>query len=297
MSEKPHVPCVLAVLCALFSACSSDDDDTDAGAPAPMFEAEFVASDVDRFYAFSENGGGATFGVSDDAAADDNVAELLFHGDAALGPDDSLSPAYATEIGTNEAFSYGEYRARVQLAECASNEELVNGVFTYFNDGDDHDGDGLIDNSELDIEILCSDPSILSLTIWSEYTSDEDGGNVHVTREIDTKTGDYWDTLNYTTDLGSGNSPDFLLEGFPSSGAFYEMGFDWRAESVRYFLVFGGEEVTLWEFADPAYIPSLPAYFLFNIWHSSDWWNDEGEGDFPANDAAMRVDWLRYWAH
>jgi hypothetical protein len=285
-------------------ADSDSDGDTDADTDTdsdtetdPTFEVEFVASDADRFYGYSENGGGFAFGVANGDAADGNVTELLFHGDGSLGPDDSLSPAYATEIGTNVGtFSYGEYRARLQLASCAPNEELVNGVFTYFNDGEDHDSDGLTDNSEIDIEILCSDPSIISLTIWTEYVSDADGENMHVSRAIDTATGDYSDTLNYTTDLGSGNNPDLLLDGFPSAAAFYEMGFDWSADSVRYFIVFGGEEVTLWEYDDPTKIPSLPAPFLFNVWHSSDWWDEAGEGDYPANDAVMRIDWFRYWA-
>ena len=307
-AKASTVLAVLAVSSVLLCSCSGDDGDSgdagttdsdaaaDAGA-APDFEAQFVASDADRFYAFSENGGGVTFGADDDLAEDGNVAEILFHGDPSLGPDDALSPGYATEIGTDEAFSYGEFRARVQLARCAAGEELVNGVFTYFNDGGDHDGDGLTDNSEIDIEILCSDPSMISLTIWTEYDSDADGGNVHVTREIDAATGDYWDSLNYTTDLGGGNDPGLVLAGFPDPDAFYEMGFDWAPDSVRYFIVFGGEEITLWTWDDPAYIPSLPAPFLFNVWHSADWWNDEAPADYPANDAAMRADWLRYWAH
>jgi len=272
------------------------DAGADAGTP-PTFEAQFVASDSDRFYAFSANGGTVTFGAAHGSAEDGNVVELRFHGDPALGPDDGLSPANATEIGTNlEDFWYGEYRTRVQLAACAENEELVNGIFTYFNDGSDHDDDGLTDNSEIDIEILCSDPSIVSLTIWTEYDSDAQGENVHVSRAIDTATGDYWDTLNYTIDLGSGNDAGLLLDGFPEAGAFYEMGFDWEPDSVRYFLVFGGEEITLWTWEDPAYIPSLPAPFLFNVWHSSDWWNGASEADYPANDAVMRVDWLHYRA-
>jgi hypothetical protein len=183
----------------------------------------------------------------------------------------------------------------VQLARCDGNEELVNGIFTYFNDSKDHDGDGLIDNSEIDIEILCSDPSIISLTIWSEYTSDSAGQNQHVSRTIRTKTGDFEDTLNYETVLGTGNNPAFKQSGFPDPEAFYEMGFDWRADSLRYFMVLGGKEVTLWTFADAKYIPSLAAPFLFNVWHSDDWWSSTATADYPMADAVMRVDWLRYW--
>ena len=261
--------------------------------PPPTFSVDFVVADRSRFYSRADNGGSVSFGAANPSAADNAVAELIFKGNAALGPADKLTPDFATEIGTNQTFGYGTFRTRVQLAKCASSEELVNGVFTYFNDGKDHDGDGLIDNSEIDIEILCSDPSIISLTIWSVYTSDT--AKQGVSRVIHTKTGAYEDTLNDTTSLGSGTSPAFKLAGFPDPSAFYEMGFEWHATSLRYFIVVGGNEITLWTYTDAKYIPSLPAAFLFNVWHSTDWWNSQGTADYPANDAIMRVDWFRYW--
>jgi beta-glucanase (GH16 family) len=265
---------------------------TEAGT-LPTFSVDFTTADKSRFYSRADNGGSATFGAANANAADNAVAELIFKGSAALGPSDKLSPDFATEIGTNQAFGYGTFRTRVQLAKCASSEELVNGVFTYFNDGKDHDGDGLIDNSEIDIEILCSDPSIISLTIWSEYTSDT--AKQGVSRVIHTKTGTYEDSLNDSTSIGSGTLPAFKLAGFPDPSAFYEMGFEWHASSLRYFIVVGGNEITLWTYTDAKYIPSLPAAFLFNVWHSNDWWNSQGTADYPASDAVMRVDWFRYW--
>jgi hypothetical protein len=268
----------------------------DGVAAPPTFAAEMIASDRSRFFSRSDNGGAVGFGLANANAADNAVAELYFHGDPALGPSDKLSPDYATEIGTDDGtFRYGTYRTRVQLARCAANEELVNGIFTYFNDGKDHDGDGLVDNSEIDIEILCSDPSIISLTVWTEYTSDAAGKNRHVSRMIRTKTGDYEDTRDYDTVIGNGSNPDFKQPGFPDPEAFYEMGFEWHAGSIRYFMVLGGKEVTLWTLADAKDIPTLAAPFLFNVWHSEDWWNSKGAADYPASDAVMRVDWFRYW--
>jgi beta-glucanase (GH16 family) len=264
----------------------------DAGMP-PTFSVDFSAADKSRFYSRADNGGSATFGVVNANAADNAVAELAFKGDAALGPGDKLSPDFATEIGTNQSFGYGTFRTRVQLAQCSSSEELVNGIFTFFNDGKDHDGDGLIDNSEIDIEILCSDPSIISLTIWSEYTSDT--AKQGVSRVIHTKSGAYEDSLNDTSSLGGGTLSAFKLTGFPDPNAFYEMGFEWHATSLRYFIVVGGNEITLWTYTDAKYIPSLPAAFLFNVWHSNDWWNAKGTADYPANNAVMRLDWFRYW--
>jgi beta-glucanase (GH16 family) len=275
---------------------SSGGADTGGGTEAgtsPTFSVDFIAADKSRFYSRADNGGSVTFAAANPSATDNAVAELVFKGSAALGPGDKLTPDFATEIGTNQTFGYGTFRTRVQLAQCASSEELVNGIFTFFNDGKDHDGDGLIDNSEIDIEILCSDPSIISLTIWSEYTSDT--AKQGVSRVIRTKTGAYEDSLNDSTSLGGGTLPAFKLTGFPDANAFYELGFEWHATSLRYFIVVGGNEITLWTYTDAKYIPSLPAAFLFNVWHSNDWWNNQGTADYPANDAVMRLDWFRYW--
>jgi len=260
---------------------------------APTFSLDFTTADKSRVYSRADNGGSATLGITNASATDNAVAELIFKGNAALGPNDKLTPDFATEVGTNQTFGYGTFRTRVQLAKCAATEELVNGVFTFFNDGKDHDGDGLIDNSEIDIEILCSDPSIISLTIWSEYSSDT--AKQGVSRVIHTKTGAYEDSLNDTTPLGSGTLAAFKLPGFPDPNAFYEMGFEWHATSLRYFIVVGGAEITLWTYTNPKYIPSLPAAFLFNVWHSTDWWDSKGTADYPAADAVMRVDWFKYW--
>lgn len=262
-------------------------------AAAPTFAVEMTKADQARFYGRASNGGSYVFGAAHASAADNNVAELVFKGNAALGPSDKLTPEFATEIGTNDgSFSFGTYRTRVQLARCTSSEELVNGIFTYFNDGKDHDGDGMIDNSEIDIEILCSDPSIISLTIWSEYSSD--AAKRSVSRVIHTQTGAYEDTTN-DQQTGQGSKPEFKVAGFPDPNAFYDMGFEWHADRIRYFMVLNGAEVTLWTFSDAKYIPTLPAAFLFNVWHSTDWWSSRGTADYPASDATMRVDWFRYW--
>ena len=116
-----------------------------------------------------------------------------------------------------------------------------------------------------------------------------------MTRVIRTATGDWEDSLNYTQPLGNGDRGELKHPGFPDPNAFYEMGLEWHATSLRYFFVFDQQEVTLWQYQDAAYIPTLQAPFLHNVWHSTDWWNGSGTADYPANDAIMRVDWLRYW--
>src|SRR5262249_30931997 len=158
-----------------------------------------------------------------DANAVDGIAGVLtFPGSMTFGPNDHAGPAFATEIESKMAtFQYGMYRARVRLAACAASEEVVNGDFTYFNDGTDHDGDGVIDNSEIDIEVLCGTPSVLSLTVWTEYTSDTSFKKW--TRAVDLKTGEYFESTaaNQFGVTKKGTDPQFVHPSFDGAKNYY----------------------------------------------------------------------------
>ncbi|HWE30874.1 MAG TPA: glycoside hydrolase family 16 protein, partial [Polyangia bacterium] len=266
---------------------------------APTWSTQFVAADASLFTTQDTATSQITFGLASANAVDQLAGQLVFPGSTTFGPTDHAGTDFATEIDAKATnFQYGQYRSRVRLAACASTEDVVNGNFTYFNDGTDHDGDGLIDNSEIDIEILCGTPSVLSLTIWSEYT--DDNGNFRKwTRAVDLATGSYQEsTADNIYDLGpSVSDPDFLYPGFFDPNAFYEMGFEWHADSIRYFIVLNNKEVTLWNFTNQALIPKLPTQWLFNVWHpATHWFGNGGAANYPANDATMQIDWARYWA-
>jgi hypothetical protein len=263
----------------------------DAG--APTYETQFTSGD--GFTYRSQPKGSVRFGADDAAGEDQKVVTLLFPGDPALGTGDGAGPANASEIDASRKFSFGTYRTRVKLARCSATEELVNGIFTYFNDGADHNGDGIVDNSEIDIEILCSNPAKISLTVWSQYSSDTKF--IKLTRVIDTATGDYSESPN-DHEYGlvpKGHDDAYRIPGFPKADSFYEMGFEWHPTRIRYFIVLDGTELTLWNFDDAAHVPQLDAPFLFNLWHAPmDWWTGAA-ADYPAADATMSVDWFRYW--
>jgi beta-glucanase (GH16 family) len=272
---------------------SAGSSSIDAGLGEPTYETQFVSAD--GFSSRSQPNGSIRFGEDDPGAEDGKAVALLFPGDAALGTGDGAGPANASEIDATRKFSFGTYRTRVKLGRCSATEELVNGVFTYFNDGTDHNGDQIVDNSEIDIEILCSNPAKISLTIWSQYSSDTQF--IKLTRVVDTATGNYSESPNdheYGL-VAKGHDDAFRHPGFPAADTFYEMGFEWHADRIRYFIVLDGAEVTLWDLQDAAHVPELEAPFLFNLWHAPmDWWTG-ASADYPAADATMSVDWFRYW--
>ena len=256
------------------------------------------ASDEGRWDVIQRGNGRVSFGVADARAADGLVATLLFAGDPSLGSADRVGPAFATEIDTKQRFLYGKFRARLQLAACGPEEEVVNGFFTYFNDGSDANGNGLRDNAEIDVEILCGMPSVISLSTWTDYQAQPERF-LKWTRSVDLATGEYFESPSdheYGQVL-KGIRPEFRHPTFPEPETFYEIGFEWRADRLRFFIVIDGGELTLWDYADTRYIPKRPAAWLFNVWHPrTHWFGGGGDADYPSRDAVMRIDWARYWA-
>ena len=234
------------------------------------------------------------------AARDGRVVELRYPGDPALGPGDRVGPVrWPVELRTVRPLHYGDYRLSVEPARCAANEELVNGIFVYANDGQDHDGNGIVDNAEIDVEILCSAPHLYWMTVWTDYQPGPHGARFQKqTRLVNLQTGRYRETPlgkegTYQTEP-AGTLPEAVLPTFPESGRFYELGFEWRPDAIRYFIVNGEQEVTLWTLARPGRIPQHPARFMLNVWHSRRHWLGGTEADYPAQDSVMRVDWFRY---
>ena len=261
---------------------------------AATLAVEFTAADADAFYELPRDGT-ITFGAESGAA---DVVRLVLPGVPDQGPDYHVSPAWAVEIGTSDPVHFGTYRTRVSLAACAATEEVVSGIFVYQNGGDGN-ANGIVDNTEIDYEILCGEPHYLWLTVWTDY---DEAAFLKTSRVIDTRTGEYYQTppgAEGTYDLSEtpvGTLAEAALPGFPAPGAFYEIGFDWRPDRIRYFMVIEGSEVTLWDLEEAARIPQNEASFLINVWHSSSHWMAGGDADYPASEAIVEVDWLRYWA-
>jgi hypothetical protein len=236
----------------------------------------------------TQSTGTVTFGVANTAASDDNVATLT-----RMGGQATIGTGGAEEIVSQRAFSFGTFSFRLSLATCASTEEVVNGPFAYFNDGS-LAADGLVINREVDIEVLCGEPWLINLTIWTEYTDDQSFRNQ--SRVVDTKTGTLYVYADDQSgnETGSENHPELLIPGWPQAGTFYEMGWTWTPTDLRYFLVVNGVEVTLWDATDATRIPQAPMEQHFNIWAPGQSWSTGDPADVPADDATLTLDWFRY---
>ncbi len=274
------------------------DGSDDGGLPGVLGPVEdggvlvqFIDTDQSTYFDPSQQTmptGTVTFGAPNAAAVDDNVASLTRKGgEAKIGTDG------AEEIVSNRPFAFGTFRYRLSLAQCASTEEVVNGPFAYFNDGS-LAPDGLVINREVDIEVLCGEPWLINLTIWTEYTDDQHFKNQ--SRVVDTRTGTVYVYADdqFGNQTGTENHPELLIPGWPQAGTFYEMGFTWAPDHLTYFMLNGATTVTLWNATDTTRIPQAPMEQHFNIWAPGDHWSTGDAAAVPANAATLTLDWFRY---
>ena len=273
---------------------------TEDGAPpdvnAPLLDGgelvQFVGFDQLTYFDPTqqvEATGTITFGVANSAAADGWVANLTrTGGESEVGTDG------AEEIVSNRMFSFGTFTFRLSFATCTTSEDLVNGPFAYFNDGS-LASDGLPINREVDIEVLCGEPWLINLTIWTEYQDDSHCKNQ--SRVIDTQTGTvyvYADDQSNGVQTGTESHPELMIPGWPQAGAFYELGWTWAADHLTYFLVNDDTELTLWDATDATRIPQASMYQHFNIWAPGESWATGNPEPPPASDSTLTLDWFRY---
>jgi Glycosyl hydrolases family 16 len=298
----PAVPMLAAVACApadaVVGAVPLVADASAADVSTVLFSSELAAKGGTWDDFTPLDGERVTYGVANAGARDGLVAELRFPGDPALGPTDDASPDLNAGISTRQYFRYGTFRARVQFASCAPTEEIASAAFMFFNDGHDDNGNGIVDNPELDFHVLGGTPSFIVLTAWSDYEVANGAETfLKVSHAVDTATGDTYDTLapGDATYTKTGNAPELAQAGFPAPGAFYEIGIEWQPKYVRFFIVRDGVEVRLWTLTDPAFVPQAPLPLMFDLWHpATHWLPTRASADYPAHDAVMLVDWAAW---
>ena len=238
-----------------------------------------------------EPGSSVTAPVADPRAADGQALQLVFPS----GTDSAhASPAYATEVQTTAPYGYGTFEARLRTGKASRRTGLVTGFFTYFNDGADHDLDGIVDNHEIDFEFLASEPTSIYMTVWTEY-EDGVGGEVFrkTTRKVNLKTGEVWQTPTGgegSYDLVPAAPLGWTARRFRASRAYAKYRFTWAAGSVEYAIDLedGLGWRTLWTLTGVAndIIPSIPAPLFFNTWHNAAHW-DTGLDALPPKKAAV----------
>jgi len=273
---------------------------SDAATNASVFKSEFVSNDgvwsIETGFAAAS----VDFGRSDPNARDGRVAELRFPGNASLGATDGAGPAYVTQLSTLARFHFGTLRTRVSFGSCAASEEVVHAVLGYFNDGTDSDANGLCDNIEIDLQVSCGTPQYAYLTVFTDYQETANAVRFRkLSHLVDFSSGTEYDTPADNSDqfVASGTNPKLLRPNLVKANHYYELGYEWHRDSIRFFILDDTDELTLWTLSDATHVPQLPVYLMYNVWHpETHWFPATGAADFPANDVLMRVDWVEFVA-
>lgn len=238
---------------------------------------------------------GATTAVGNQSSLtrDGFLAELRFPGHPDYEASERVGPQHATQLATSERFHFGTFRTRLAFGACSPNEDVVMAFFGFFNDGTDADGDGLVDDLEINVQVLCSEPSQLFLTVFTDNDGDQFRKR---SRRVDFATGELFDTPRSDSDsLELVGDNGVVLERPFAEGRFQELGFEWRAEQLRFFLRVGDDDLTLWTLSGRDQVPQRPVHVMYNSWHPEAHWSPpQATADYPANDVWLRVDWVSF---
>lgn len=268
-------------------------------AKQPTFEAQFAGRDPIWQPEAGMPRGSATSGDENLGAEDGRVATLVFPGHPEYGPNDGVGAELATSLTSDREFGYGTYRSRVAFGSCASGEETTQAMLGYFSDGGDHDDNGLRDEVEIDFQVLCGSPSLAYMTVFTDYEERATGVEFRkLSHVVDFATGRTYDTPSASEEgFVEGVTDSSLVLDLFTPEAFYELGFEWRAGSIRFFIDVNGAEKTLWMLDDPARVPTGSVSLVYNAWHPESHWHPfAGAADYPANDVVLSIDWFRYYA-
>lgn len=275
-----------------------------SGGGTPLVTENWQSSTSPYFEKVQGGNSRASSGVSAAGTTDGKALQLQLASLPAPGP------GGGAEVDSLQRYLYGTFSAQAKTASCAAQPKagVVTGIFTYFNDGTDHNGNGMTDNSEIDFEVLCAEPDVIYLTIWTDYR-DSDAAHKRVGRGINLRTGQilytcYFEAFGWANCQplsGAEASPPSVpaVAGFNSSTGFYEYGFTWTATGVTYWILVNGTKITLWDYRGPSQrIPHLSAYYLHNVWHTNGWSsiNDPTAVEQPRSAMSAWIDWSKVTA-
>ena len=216
-------------------------------------------------------------GIAIDTGAVDGRA-LRLRLDAKPNP----GPVQGVTVATGKNYGFGRFGTRMKAADCTGQNRpgVVTGIFTYSVDHSDANRNGLPDNDEIDIEILCAQPNVVWLTLWTDYDELKDVPR-SVSRAIDLRTGQVlrscyvtsWESCQPLR--GAENQPASVtpLPGFDSGRQYHSYQFDRQRNRVTFSLTTdAGKTVTLWDYRGPvSRIPGKPSQFMQNVWHTRTW--------------------------
>lgn len=217
-----------------------------------------------------------------------------------INPDEAAGAGKGPEIISKQFTHFGTYSARIKVPAVTAVQPNVGAVVEYFT----YHVDSIPGLSEIDIEWLIADPTIIYIGTWTGHT----GALQRVGRTINLAKGLIYTTerkINYdgtpTLLTGAQNQPETLapLPGYDASAQFYTYGFDWYPDRLRWWMIHPktGTKIVLWDYQGSSLgIPQHASRYRMNFWHTNNWAVETNplSTEAPKNPYQLEVDWMAY---
>jgi len=192
-----------------------------------------------------------------------------------IDPDDPAGAGKGPEIVSKHFTHFGTYTARLKIPdvrEIQPNAGAVVGYFTYHMEN----SPGL---SEIDFEWLVADPEIIYVGTWIGQRGDlrRIGRAVNMAKGIIYNTEYREDKIGVRKELTGGQAlPKTVqaIDGYDASAKFYEYGFDWHTDRIRWWMIHPetADTVVIWNYSgSQTGIPQNHTHYRMNFWHTNNW--------------------------
>lgn len=162
-----------------------------------------------------------------------------------------VRPIGCAEIHNSVRTGFGRYEARLRTA---AGSGLNTAFFTYVGPPT-----GVPEHDEIDFEFIGKAPDTVDLTVWA----------------------------NGKSSLGAAKR---IPLGFDASKGFHDYAFEWRPDSVRWYV----DNKLIYETPKGAVIPKNPGGIYFSLWSGSNI-EDEWMGHFTYTaPVTAEIDWTKY---
>lgn len=261
------------------------------------FREDFDSTSPEHFkYASTGHQADFTHAFGVDSSTEPGTTVMSFR----IDPSDPAGAGRGPEIISKEFTHFGRYSARLRVPNVQAEQPNVGavvGYFTYYMD----DTLGL---SEIDIEWLIADPSIIYVGTWTGPR----GALKRIGRTINLAEGTIYETTwreghqgtRYPL-TGLQNQPETIkaIDGYDASSRFYTYGFDWYSDHLRWWMLHPvtSDTVVLWDYrGSQRGIPQNPSLYRLNFWHTNEWSvvTNPNSIEKPLKPYELEVDWMKY---
>ena len=233
-----------------------------------------------------------------------------------IDPEDPAGAGRGPEIISKDYTFYGTYAARIRVPDVKDVQKDLGAVVGYFT----YNVDSEAGQSEIDIEWLVADPSIIYVGTWTGVRP----AHNRVGRTINLADGTIYETVYRSETTGPDGEKEVAyggkltgrqalpkkitpIEGFDASERFYVYGFDWYPDRITWWIINPdtNEKIVLWDYEGKVLFPGQPAEtgvpnvqsrYRLNFWHTDNWpveTNPESV-EPPFYPYELEIDWMSY---